>query len=65
MEIEFISLYKLGVGPILIRFSDIILIEPTIYNNTRLELSYGDHIIVCEDIVCVIKKIHAAQLLNE
>ncbi len=65
MAFEFISLFKLGVGPILVRYDDIILMEPTPTNNTRLELSYGSHIIVVEDFICILSRIKAAKLLNE
>jgi hypothetical protein len=65
MEIEFISLCKLGVGPILVRYGDIILLEPTPRCFTRIDLSYGDHIIVEEDIFCVMRKIYAAKILGE
>ena len=65
MDTEFILLCKIGVGPVLVRYSDIILIESTPANFTRLDLSYGNHIIVNEDIFCVSKKIKDAKLLAE
>lgn len=65
MEIEFISLTKLGVGPVLVRHGDIILMEPTPAGCTRIDLSYGDHIIVEEGPLCVLKKIKAATFINE
>ncbi len=63
MDPEFILLCKLGVGPILVRHGDIILLESTPMCFTRLNLSDGNHIIVDEDIFCVSKKIKSAQLL--
>lgn len=65
VEVEFIGLCKLGVGPVLVRHGDIILMEPTPTGFTRLDLSYGDHIIVEEDIICVLQKIKSAKLLSE
>ena len=65
MAFEFITLYKLGVGPVLVRYDDIILIEPTPTNHTRIELSYGDYIIVVEDFICILQRINAAKLTNE
>jgi len=65
MELEFICLFRLGVGPVLVRYGDISLIEPTALNCTRIDLAYGGHIIVAEDITCVLGKIQAIQLLNQ
>ena len=65
MEVDFIGLCKLGVGPVLVRHSDIILMEPTPTGCTRLDLSYGDHLIVEEDLFCILQKIKSAKLLSE
>lgn len=65
MEIEFISLYKLGVGCILVRYEDIMTMEYTPLGYTRIEFGYGEHLIVEEDIFCIMKKIKAAKLLSE
>lgn len=65
MEIEFIALFKLGVGPVMVRYGDIILMEPTPCGYTRIDLSYGDHLIVEEDIFCILRKIKNAKLVTE
>ena len=65
MEIEFISLYKLGVGFILVRYADIITMEVTPLGHTRLEFGYGEHLIVEEDVFCILTKIRAAKELSE
>lgn len=65
MELEFICLFRLGVGPILVRYTDISVVEPTPLNSTRIDLAYGGHVIVAEDIACVLSKIQAIQLLNQ
>lgn len=65
MEIEFITLYKLGVGCIVVRYSDIITMELTPLGYTRLEFGYGEHLIVEEDIFCILRKIKAAKELSE
>lgn len=65
MEQEFICLFKLGVGPISIRFSEIIVLEPTLLNNTKIDLSTGNTIIVAEDVTCILTKIKTIQQLNE
>lgn len=65
MEIDFIVLIKAGVGPVLVRYADIIVMETTPVGCTRLDFGYGDSMIVEENILCVIEKIKAAKLLNE
>lgn len=65
MELEFISLYKLGVGCILVRYDDIMTMEYTPLGYTRIEFGYGEHLIVEEDIFCILTKIKAAKSLNE
>ena len=65
MVFGFISLNKLGVGPVLIRHNEIILFEATPCNYTRLDLSTGNHIIVEDDFLCILNKIKAAELLRE
>lgn len=46
MNTEFITLWKLGVGPVLVRYEDIITMELTPYGFTRIEFGYGEHLIV-------------------
>lgn len=68
MNYDFITLHKLGVGRVLVRYSDIILIEPTHQEYTRLDFSFGDHIIVEEgplDILQLINNAEAAKALQE
>lgn len=65
MSYDFISLHKLGVGPILVRYSEIVLMEPTYKECTRLDLSFGEHIIVEEGPLCILRLIRNAELLAE
>jgi len=65
MEIDFIPLCKLGVGPVLVRYDDIMTMELTPMGYTRIEFGYGEHLIVEEDIICILTKIKAAKSLNE
>lgn len=46
MNTEFITLWKLGVGPVLVRYEDIITMELTPCGFTRIEFGYGEHLIV-------------------
>ena len=65
---DFIYLHKLGVGRILVRYSEIILIEPTHQEYSRLDFSFGDHIIVEEgplDILRLIKSAEDMKALEE
>jgi len=64
MEIEFISLFRVGVGPALVRFSEIHNMESTPLGCTRIELSWG-HMIVEESPCQILKIIRAAKELNE
>ena len=63
MNYEFIPLHKLGVGKVLLRYSEIVLIEPTRNEYTRIDLSFGDHIIVEEGPVEIFRLIKNAELL--
>jgi hypothetical protein len=63
MSYDFISLHKLGVGLVLLRYSEIILMEPTHNQYTRLDLSFGEHIIVEEGPVDILRLIKNAELL--
>jgi hypothetical protein len=65
MDIEFISLFKLGVGPVLVRFDDIITMELTPLNYTRIEFGYGEHLIVEQTPHEILQIIRDAKLLNE
>lgn len=65
MEIEFITLTKLGVGPVLVRYSDIITMELTPLGFNRIEFGYGEHLIVEEEPFSVLKIIKEAKLLSE
>ena len=68
MNYDFITLHKLGVGRVLVRYSEIILIEPTHQEYSRLDFSFGDHIIVEEgplDILRLIKNAEDAKALEE
>ena len=65
MEIEFICLCKLGVGSVIVRYSDIITMELTPMGYTRIEFGYGEHLIVEETPIQILNKIRAAQELGE
>ena len=65
MDIEFITLSKLGVGPVLVRYDDIITMELTPMGCTRVEFGYGEHLIVEEEPFAILKIIKEAKLLSE
>lgn len=65
MEVEFISLCKLGVGSIIVRHGDIITMELTPMGFTRIEFGYGEHLIVEETPLQILHKIKAAKELSE
>lgn len=65
MEIEFISLCKVGVGAVIVRHSDIVTMELTPLCYTRIEFGYGEHLIVEETPIQILNKIRAAQELGE
>lgn len=65
MQIDFITLTQAGVGPIVVRYGEIITMETTPVNCTRIELSYNESLIVEEPIFVVIERIKAAQFLSE
>jgi len=62
--IDFITLCRVGVGPTLVRFSEIYAMELTPVGCTRLELSWG-HMIVEESPHDILKIIRAAKELTE
>lgn len=62
---DFISLCKLGVGSILIRHSEIIGMEPTPLGFTNLTLSTGEHLIVEEGPIQILKLIKNLEDLTE
>lgn len=64
MSYDFIVVHKLGVGPVLLRYSEIILIEPTHQEYSRIDLSFGEHIIVEEGPIDILKLIKNAELLK-
>lgn len=57
MDIDFITLCKLGVGSVLIRHSEIIAMEPTPCDYTRISLSNGEHLIVEEGPIKILRLI--------
>jgi hypothetical protein len=65
MDIEFITLSKLGVGPVLVRYDDIITMELTPMGCTRVEFGYGEHLIVEEEPFAILRIIKEAKLLSE
>ena len=65
MEIEFIWLTKLGVGPVAVRYSDIITMELTTLCYTRIEFGYGEHLIVEELPSWILNQIYLVQTLSE
>lgn len=65
MNFEFIPLCKLGVGTVLVRFSDIITMEITPYGFTRIEFAYGEHLIVEESPLRIFELIKATEYLKD
>lgn len=65
MNFEFIPLCKLGVGTVLVRFSDIITMELTPYGYTRIEFAYGEHLIVEESPVRIFELVRATEILKD
>ena len=65
MEIDFICLYKLGVGPVLVRYEDIITLELTPLNYTRIEFGYGEHLIVEETPAFILSLIRRIKEYNQ
>ena len=65
MDIEFICLCKVGVGSIIVRHTDIITMELTPMDYTRIEFGYGEHLIVEETPIQILNKIRLAQLISE
>jgi hypothetical protein len=65
LDIEFITLYKLGVGPVLVRYGDIITMEYTPLGFTRIEFGYGEHLIVEQSPTEILKIIRNVQYVSE
>lgn len=65
MNYDFVTLWKLGVGPVLVRYDDIITMELTPCGFTRIEFGYGEHLIVEELPIQIFKKIKALEELQE
>lgn len=65
MNNEFITLWKLGVGPVLVRYTDIVTMELTPCGFTRIEFGYGEHLIVEELPMQILKIIRALEELEE
>lgn len=61
MNREFVTLWKLGVGPVLVRYEDIITMELTPYGFTRIEFGYGEHLIVEELPIQIFNKVKALE----
>lgn len=61
MNTDFITLWKLGVGPVIVRHSDIATMELTPCGFTRIEFGYGEHLIVEELPFQILAKIQAAE----
>lgn len=61
MNTEFITLWKLGVGPVIVRHSDIITMELTPMGFTRIEFGYGEALIVEELPFQILKIINALE----
>ena len=58
--VEFISLTELGIGCILVRHAEIVVIEPTSYCFSKIILSNSYSKIVEESPICVLDKIKLA-----
>lgn len=63
MSYDFINVHKLGVGRVLLRYSEIVLIEPTHQEFTRIDMAFGEHIIVEEGPLDILKLIKNAELM--
>lgn len=64
MNFDFITLCKLGVGPVIVRHSDIITMELTPLGYTRIEFGYGEHLIVEEPPFQILKMIRQLEELR-
>lgn len=64
MNFDFITLCKLGVGPVIVRHSDIITMELTPLGYTRIEFEYGQHLIVEEPPFQILKMIRQLEELR-
>ena len=64
MNFDFIPLCKLGVGLVLVRYSDIITLELTPYGYTRIEFGYGEHLIVEDSPTRIFDLIKAVEELR-
>lgn len=64
MNFDFITLCKLGVGPVIVRHSDIITMELTPLGFTRVEFGYGEHLIVEEPPYQILKMIRHLEELK-
>lgn len=65
MSFDFITLTKLGVGSVLIRYSEIVEMEPTPCDYTRVSLSIGTYLIVEEGPIEILKLIKKAEELKK
>lgn len=65
MNFEFIPLCKLGVGTVLVRYSDIITMELTPYGYTRIEFGYGEHLIVEDTPLRIFELVRATEELKK
>lgn len=65
MSLDFITLNKVGVGTILVRYSEIVEMEPTPCDYTRIDLSTGNYLIVEEGPLVILKLINKAEQLKK
>ena len=65
MKSEYITLFEYGVGPVSIKYTEIVSVEPTPLPGSRLTLSNGYIKLVCEDVYTVLSTINRAKALNE
>lgn len=64
MNTDFITLCKLGVGPVIVRHDDIVTMELTPMGVTRIEFGYGEHLIVEEPPFQILKLIRLQEELK-
>ena len=62
---EFITLTEPGIGHVIVRHAEIVLIEPTAYCYSRIHISTGILKIVEESPLNILARIHLAEKLTE
>lgn len=65
MSQDFIFLCQLGVGPVPVRYSEIVHMEPLIDCATRVYLTNASNIVVAESVSTILHLIKIRNNLNE